>query len=128
VPKERILIIEDEPHVALVLCQTLRHPQGGGYQVESCESAEEALERLHDEHFDLLISDFRLPGMNGLELIEQARQISPDTRSILITGFGSPQLEEQASLLANAYITKPFRMQDIIQTVQRVLEEPAGHE
>lgn len=91
--------------------------------VESCESSEAALERLGNERFDLLISDLRLPGINGLELIEQARQRNPGMRSVLITAFGSPQVEEQARRLANAYVPKPFRLREMVKIVQRVLHE-----
>jgi CheY-like chemotaxis protein len=125
--KERILIVEDESSVVEALRWALSLSQGGGYQVEFCHSAEAALERLGDAHFDLLISDLRLPGMNGLELIERVRQFSPDTHSILITAFGSPQIEEQARRLANAYIAKPFRLLDIIQLAHRILGEPDAH-
>jgi DNA-binding NtrC family response regulator len=124
---KRILIVEDERLIAMALRRALSLSEVD-YRVEVCDSAEAALERLGDTCFDLLISDFRLPGMNGLELIERVRQLSPGTRSILITGFGSPQIEEQARRLADAYITKPFHLGDIIQVVRRILGEPAAHE
>jgi HAD superfamily hydrolase (TIGR01484 family) len=64
--------------------------------------------------------------MNGLAVLDHARQISPETRSILITAFGSPQVEERARHLANAYLPKPFRLHDLIQLVQRILGEPVA--
>lgn len=124
--KESILIIEDSLGVARALNRALSLSQGGGYRVEVCDSGEAALERLRDAHFDLLVSDLRLPGMNGLELLERARQISPETRSVLITAFGSPQVEEQAHRLANAYLPKPFLLHDMIRIIQRVLGEPVA--
>ncbi len=124
--KEHILITEDSMGVARALNRALSLPQGGGYRMQVCDSGEAALERLRDAHFDLLISDLRLPGMNGLELLERARQISPETRSMLITAFGSPQVEERARHLANAYLPKPFRLRDMIRIVQRVLGEPVA--
>ncbi|MDY7079664.1 MAG: HAD hydrolase family protein [Chloroflexota bacterium] len=128
VPKrERILIVEDSLGVARALNRTLSLPQGGGHWVETCDSGEAALERLRGAHFGLLVSDLRLPGMNGLALLEHARQISPETRSVLITAFGSPQVEERARHLANAYLPKPFHLQDLIRIVQRVLSEPVAH-
>ena len=123
--KEHILIVEDSMGVARALNRALSLSQDGGYQVEVCDSGEAALERLRDNHFDLLISDLRLPGIDGLELLERARQINPETRSVLITAFGSPQVEERARHLANAYLPKPFRLQDMIRLVQRVLSAPA---
>lgn len=121
---KRILIVEDEQLIGLALGRFLSLPGSGGYRVEVCNSAEEALTRLEANQFDLLISDFRLPGMDGLELLEHVRQSDPDTRGILITAFGSAQVEEQAHLLANAYILKPFRLREVIQVVQQVLDDP----
>ncbi|MDY7079661.1 MAG: HAD hydrolase family protein [Chloroflexota bacterium] len=124
VKRERILIVEDSLGVARALNQAFSLPQGGGYQVEVSESGEAALERLRDAPFDLLISDLRLPGMDGLELLDHARQIRPKTRSVLITAFGSPQIEERAHHLADAYLPKPFRLHEIIRIVRRILSEP----
>lgn len=112
--------------VARALNRALSLPQGGDYRVETCDSGEAALERLRETHFDLLISDLRLPGMDGLELLECARRIRPETRSVLITAFGSPQVEERARQLAQAYLPKPFRLHDMIRIVQRVLDEPVA--
>jgi DNA-binding NtrC family response regulator len=125
---EHILIVEDELLLAKALYRALSNSLGGGYDVETCGSGETALKLLRNIHFDLLISDLRLPGINGLELIERARQIDPEIRSILITAYRSPQVEEQARRLANAYMIKPFRLEDLIQTVQRVLSKPAADE
>lgn len=125
--KARILIVEDSLGIARALNRTLSLPQGGGHWVEIHDSGEAALERLRSAHFDLLITDLRLPGMNGLAVLEHAHQIRPETRSILITAFGSPGVEERARHLANAYLPKPFRLHDLIRIVQRVLDEPVAH-
>lgn len=125
--RARILIIEDSLGVARALNRTLSLPQGGGHWVEIRDSGEAALEGLRGAHFDLLITDLRLPGMNGLAVLEHARQISPDTRSILITAFGSPLVEGRARQLANAYLPKPFHLHDLVQVVRRVLSEPVAH-
>ena len=119
--ESRILIVDDEQPVAQALQRALSLPQGGGYLVESCESGEAALERLERAHFDLLISDLRLPGINGLDLIEQARQRNPGMRSVLITAFGSAEVEERALSATDAYVPKPFHLRDMIQIVQRIL-------
>lgn len=122
----RILIVEDSLGVARALHRALGLHQDGLYRVETCDSGESALARLHERHFELLISDYRLPGINGLELLERARQIHPDLRTILITAFGSPDVEERARELANAYLPKPFRLQDILRVVERILTEPTA--
>ncbi len=121
--QERILIAEDESRVAQALSRALSLPEGGGYAVEAYESGEEALARLNETHFDLLITDLRMPGMNGLELLDKCHEVSPNTGSILITAFGSPQIEENAARLAvDAYLTKPFSMRTLVQTVEKTLQ------
>lgn len=121
--REKILIAEDESRVAQALSRALSLPEGGGYLVETRESGEEALARLSETHFDLLITDLRMPGMSGMELLGKCQKISPDTARILITAFGSPQVEETAYELAvDAYLTKPFSIRDLVQTVQRTLK------
>lgn len=122
-PKRGILIVEDERAVAQALWRALNTPHAGGYMVESCASAEAALDRLGNVHFDLLISDLCLPGINGLELIQEVHQRNPGVRSILITAYGSPHVEKWARRLADAYVPKPFRLQDMLQLVQRILNE-----
>lgn len=121
--KEQILIVEDEASVARALQHALRSPRGGSYHVEICGSAESALQHLEDSAFDVLITDLRLPGMSGLDLIEKTGLVTPVTRTVLITAFGSFHVSEKAAELADAYISKPFRLQEIIQTVNDLLNK-----
>ncbi len=120
----RILITEDSLGIARALARalTLGH-DGTNYDVKTCESGEKAQELLSADHYDLLISDLRLPGMDGLNLLEWTRQQFPEMRSVLITAYGSPQVEDRARCVANAYLPKPFRLNDLLQLVQHVLEE-----
>jgi hydroxymethylpyrimidine pyrophosphatase-like HAD family hydrolase/CheY-like chemotaxis protein len=111
--------------VARALNRALSLPPGGEYWVEVCDSGEAALELLRGDHVDLLISDLRLPGMDGWEVLERAREISPGTRRVPITAFGSPQVEERARHLTDAYLPKPFRLHEMIEVVERVLRKPA---
>ncbi len=121
--KKRILIVEDEMRVALALGRALQDPSGGDYEVEICYSADDALIRLRHEKYDLVITDLRMPGSSGLELIRHVREISPETRTVLITAFGSPEVEEQTKKLATTYVTKPFSLRDFIATVHNILSE-----
>ena len=115
---EHILIVEDDPHVCQGLSYGLRLY---GYQVQCCESAEAALSRLNQSQVDLVISDLRLPGMHGLELLEHVGNVSPHTRRILITAFGSGQVEKQARGCTDAYLPKPFSTQELVSAVKTVL-------
>lgn len=118
---ERILVVEDELRVAQALCRVLALPEGGGHTVEHCETGEAALERLQKDHFDLIITDLRMAGMSGLDLLEHAHRISPAMRAVLITAYGTPQIEDRAKKLAAAYVTKPFSMQSFVRTVRQIL-------
>ncbi len=117
----RILMVDDEPLLVRSLARVLRMPEVGAYDVQTCTSGESALEQLRQGAFDLLVTDLRMPGLGGLELLQRARQISPTTRSILITAYGSPEVEQRAKKLADAYIPKPFSLQALLQTVRQTL-------
>jgi DNA-binding response OmpR family regulator len=122
---KRVLIVEDELNVVMVLCRALLHPMAGGYQVEVCPRAASALKRLRYEQFDLVITDMRMPGMNGLELIRQVRQTNPEKCMMLITAFGSPELETQVRRLGVVYLPKPFSLQEFVATVQGIFDKEA---
>ncbi len=125
---QSILIVEDELGVAQPLKRALDLTPNKLYQVEICSTGEDALERLQQKRFDLLISDFRLPGMDGLKLLEQAQHISPKILSILITAYGSPEVEARVRILANAYVPKPFHLRDIVRIVQDVFAKSSSLE
>ena len=124
--QKRILIVEDELNNVMILCQALLHPMSGDFHVEVCPLADIALKRLRYERFDLIVTDLRMPGTNGLELIRHVREASPATRTMLITAYGSPEIENQARLLGSAYLSKPFSLQDFIAAVQDVLADEAS--
>lgn len=118
---KRILVVDDEKTVAFFLSETLAE-LGLEYQVHTASSAEDALCKIAAEPFNLVITDLRMPGMSGLELIAQVRQISPGTRTILITAYGDDDVEAEARRLGvYDYITKPFQMDRFTQMVERAL-------
>ena len=118
---KRILIVDDEVRVAFFLQEGLKG-LGDDYEVHTTESAELALKEMDARPFDLAVIDFRLPGINGLDLIEQLKVISPDTQTILITAYSSPHVESEAQRLSTYdYLAKPFRIEDLMCTVQKAL-------
>jgi len=120
---KRILIIEDELPMAMTLCSALLHPMSGGYQVDVCPLADVAMKRLRYEQFDLIVTDLRMPGNSGLELIRHVRQTDSRTRMMLITGFGSPEIEQQVQGMGAVYLPKPFSLQEFVAIAQRLLSE-----
>ncbi|MCP4542214.1 MAG: response regulator [Chloroflexi bacterium] len=119
---KRILVVDDEKTVAFFLSETLAE-SSLEYQVQTASSAEDALSKIVIESFSLVITDLRMPGMSGLELIDQIRQISPSTRTILITAYGNDKVKAEARRLGvYDYITKPFQMNRFIQIVEMALQ------
>lgn len=118
---KRILIVEDERNLARTLAQALRLGSDGNFEVQVSESAEEGLELLNEQSYSLVISDLRLPGMDGLQLIAKIKNSYPETHTILITGFGSEDVEAKADEISEGYLTKPFDMLDMLMMVQKVI-------
>ena len=122
---KRILIVEDEPRIALALCRALEHqvrPQGH-YEVEISPVAETAMSKLQGKPYDLIVTDLRMPGMGGLALIRQVREFSPQTPALLITAFGSKEVERTTHKLGCGYLPKPFSLQRFVSEVQRLLSD-----
>lgn len=122
----KILIVEDERNLARTLAQALRVGSNGKFFVEVCDTSEEAQDLLTDNEYDLVISDLRLPGANGLELITHIKESHTDLNTILITGFGSAEVESEASKITDGYLTKPFDMLDLLVMVQRIMAKQNG--
>jgi DNA-binding response OmpR family regulator len=118
---KRILIVEDETRIALALCRALEHSLGDRCEVDVTPVVETALPKLKDTDFDLLVTDLRMPGMGGLKFIRHVREASPKTRTMLITAFGSPEIQDVAQRLGAVYMPKPFRLRDFVATVKSVL-------
>ncbi|MFQ6001766.1 MAG: response regulator [Anaerolineae bacterium] len=118
---KRILIVDDEERLVYFLRVSLEK-LGLGYQVVTAGCGEEALEALERFRFDLLITGFEIPEIDGLELIRRVRERSPGTLSILMTANGSPELEARAHLLqVYEYLAKPFSVDRLIERVQMAL-------
>jgi hypothetical protein len=120
----QILIVEDSLGVSRALQRALSLHQDGIYRVETCERATTALERLMEQRFDLLITDLRMPGIDGLELLERANTLHPEMPTMLITAYSTPEVETRARTLADTYLPKPFSLRDIIRRVEKILQEP----
>ena len=125
--KKRILVVEDEPNMRRVLEVQL---SSAGYAVEKAATAEEAL-RIFDRAadggepgaLDLVLTDLRLPVMDGLQLLERVRGMQPSLPVIVMTAYGTVETAVKAMKAgANDYILKPFSLDDLTLTVEKVFE------
>ena len=114
--KERILVVDDEDVLRNLAKEVLSEE---GYKVTLAGSGEQALEFLKDELFDLVIADFKMPGMNGMELLKKIKEQNEEIQVILLTSHLSP-MTALSSLEARAfwYLTKP--LDDISIFVEKV--------
>jgi DNA-binding NtrC family response regulator len=118
---KRILIVDDELDM-LVLMKACLSRITNGHEVDTACSGEEALDKMDGQSFDLVITDLRMPGIDGLQLIEQVQNRYPGTKFVLVTACGSADVEAQATRLGLlGYFTKPFVRQRMLATVQAAL-------
>ena len=118
--RERILIVDDEENV-LALCQTIL--QKRGYEVECASTAEEALDRLETELFDVVITDLKMPGMSGLDLLTKAKALNPFVPFVMLTGFGTVHSAVEAMKEgAYDYLIKPVDNEEFKLVVEKALE------
>lgn len=117
---ERILVVEDDPGLQELLVEEL---DSEGYQVQAHTSVEEALGPIEQWQPDLVISDLRLPGANGLTLVPRLRALQNPPSILLITAFGTvAQAVEALKQGADDFLTKPLDMEHLLLSVQRLLE------
>lgn len=113
----RILVVDDEDTVRSVLSQVLTED---GYSVAEAASGEQALEVMYENTFELVISDIKMPGMTGLELLAEIKKLYPTTQVIIITSFAS--LDTALTALRNGaydYLFKPFEDLDLISAAAK---------
>ena len=115
-----ILIVDDDKALLSVLQKFFAEEN---YHISVCSNGLDAIEKCRSNSYDLIISDIMMPGATGLEVLNAAKQLNPNTLVILITGFASLETAVQAIREgAYDYITKPFRLEEIKVAVKNALE------
>jgi len=122
-PNERaILVVDDEDVITWAISQGLS--RSGGMLVETAQSGEQALEVLKRREFDLVITDIRMPGMNGFELLSHIRTLYPGTGVVVMTAYGSVEAKREATERGSLfYLDKTFEMDEMRQVVRQALEQ-----
>jgi CheY-like chemotaxis protein len=118
----RILIVDDEESVLTVLKDGLRMMEN--YEVATACDGASALEMLHQAQFDLVVTDYKMAGMDGLKLLETIKTVQPSTKVILMTAYGTDEIQAEAMRLrACQYLEKPVE----INTFQNIIEAALGN-
>lgn len=119
--RSRVLVVDDESSIRELLQKTLALAE---YDVDTAPDGRVALERLRLSNYDLLIADLKMPGMDGLTLIREAKRLKTDLPVIIITGFSTESSAIEAVNLGVAgYLTKPFRVPQVLAAAARALGE-----
>ncbi len=117
---ETILIVDDEKNYLVVL-EALLGPEG--YEILTADNARDAIRLIQDADLDLLITDMKMPGTSGMQLLEESKKIKPDLPVIMMTAYGTIEMAVEAmKKRAYDYITKPFQNEELKLTVKKALE------
>jgi len=121
---KKILVIDDEQMVTGSLTKLLKK---SGYEVDAANNGVDAMKKVKEADFDLIISDIRMPGEDGIEIVKKIRSFLKESKKniipeILITGYASEDKYQSAiELQVRAYINKPFDIKELLETVKEIL-------
>jgi two-component system, response regulator, stage 0 sporulation protein F len=116
-----IILVDDEPDI-LRLLGLIVNSMATGYTILTCTDGDVALEQAMQQPTPLIITDYNLPGMNGLQLTAAVKARAPATRVVLISGYISPDLERRARDRGVDYVVrKPFQIDPLIEILQMAL-------
>jgi excisionase family DNA binding protein len=119
--RPRVLVVDDEASIRDLLSKTLALAE---YDVDLAPDGRAALDRLRMIPYDLLITDLRMPGVDGLTVIREARRLKADLPVIIITGFSNEASAiEAVNLGVSGYLTKPFRVPRVLAAAAKALGE-----
>ncbi|GFO68439.1 Fis family transcriptional regulator [Geomonas limicola] len=116
-----VLVVDDEPVIRIGLTRTL---EGASFTVDTASNGHLAIEMLQQKNYDLIITDLKMPGMSGFEVLSAVKALQPEAPVIMITGFATVETAVEAMKNGAAdYIVKPFEPSQILEKVQRALEQ-----
>lgn len=118
--KIKLLVVDDEHDLLELLVRRL---QRKGYEVDSADTAEDALELLKNTDYDVAVYDIRLPKMDGIELLRETKLLQPETEILMLTGHGTIDTAIEAMKIgAFDYITKPYNLSELEVTISKAYE------
>jgi DNA-binding NtrC family response regulator len=120
----RLLVVDDESIVGKRLKQVFSKI---GFEVETYTEAAPAMAAMAEKPFDIVVTDLKMDGMDGMEVLKRVREMNPRTQVIIITGYASPataELAQQQGVFE--FLAKPFRLDELKQVIFRALEQQKG--
>lgn len=122
---KRVLVVDDEVVITMMLARKLSK-MGNEYIVDIATNCDEALAKIRQESYALVISDYKMPGLSGLDLVRAIHKLSPNTKTVLITAYPTGSLRETLNYMGldgylDGYLEKPCTMEQIQEVVERAL-------
>jgi len=119
--RPRVLVVDDEASIRDLLAKTLALAE---YDVDTARDGRDALDALRSRPYDLLVTDLKMPVLDGMGLIRETRRLSPHLPIVVITAHSTEATAiDSVNLGVNGYLTKPFRITKILSTAARILGE-----
>lgn len=117
--KKRILITEDDEEMRSLLKDFFKEE---GFETDSVSNGVDALQKLAKDHFDLIITDIRMPGLTGLDILPRLKKLYPDASVIVITAFGSEEVYRRSfERGATAYLEKPIHFSKLKELIHEMV-------
>jgi two-component system, response regulator, stage 0 sporulation protein F len=113
----KILLVDDEEHIRLLFKEELEEE---GYAIDVASNGFEALEKLKASRFDLIVLDIKMPGMDGIETLNEIKKINKDQRVILCSAYGEYK-QDFASWVSDAYVVKSADTRELKDTIKKIL-------
>ncbi len=118
---DRVLVVDDNRDLGKLTSEILEER---GFKVNIAYDGESALARIRQESYDLMILDYRLPGISGLTVLKKTQQIRPNLKTIMISAFGDDSTRARAKELgAYAFLDKPFNIDGLVKVVKKTLKK-----
>ena len=117
--KLNVLIVDDEKSIVEILSRIVN--ENSNYKCDGCGSGEEAVVLVEKNNYDVVITDRKMAGLDGIEVLKRVKKIKPETEVVILTGFASMKnLVEAMKFEAFDYIQKPFRAENILSVLSKI--------
>jgi two-component system, response regulator, stage 0 sporulation protein F len=113
----RILLVDDEEHIRLLFKEELEEE---GYEIDLASNGFEALDRLRHQTFDLVVLDIKMPGMDGIQTLNEIKKINKDQHVILCSAYGEFK-QDFSSWVSDAYVVKSADTRELKETIKNIL-------
>ena len=115
-----VMVLDDEPQVGERLQPVLEKE---GFRVEVFTDSQKALQRLEEKEFQVVVTDLKMSGPSGLDVLRFLKDHWPQTEAIVITGYATIERAREAEFLNARFVTKPFKLKDIVKLVDKVSQK-----